>query len=170
MTLNTHVNTCLTAEEQIVLPCFKEHFASWRDPDQKIEKPGTVSPAATFRGFPKPPSALIPYISLCLGCILPCTNICTCPCACSVENPLLPTLPLHAAVALLKINKELLTPPVSRPASLVPTGHAALQHQSHLTCIRHQANGYFTFEADLILPTICLKVESASLVSLNCLL
>lgn len=90
-------------------------------------------------------------------------------CLLSGESPSSHT-PLHAAVALLKINKELLTPLVSRPASLVPTGHAALQHQSHPTCIRHQANRYFTFEADLILPITCLKLESASLVSLNCLL
>lgn len=57
-------------DRHLVLPCFKELFASGRYPDQKIKGPGTASPAAMFRGFPKPPSARIPYISLCLGCIL----------------------------------------------------------------------------------------------------
>lgn len=76
-------------DRHLVLPCSKERFASWKYPDQKMKRPGTVSPAAMFRGFPNPPSAPVLYISLCFSCILPCTY----PCACLVENPLLPTLP-----------------------------------------------------------------------------
>lgn len=73
MTLNTHVKTCLTAEEQIVLPCFKEHFVSWRSRDlaQTVLQPRSgasqnhpqlsslTSPSAWAVSFLAPTSALV---------------------------------------------------------------------------------------------------------------
>lgn len=64
MTLNTHVKACLTGDHHLVLPCFKEHFASWRYPDQKIKRAGTASPAAMLRASQNHHPVHLPVLGL----------------------------------------------------------------------------------------------------------
>lgn len=58
--------------------------------------------------------------------------------------------PLHAAVALSAYISQSAFHSSCTVTRLLPE-HTALQCRSHPTCIRHQANRYFTVEVDLIL-------------------